>query len=380
MKSQVIIFSSSENLDIARDFANKLNEDDEIECTVWQDLPFALSNYTQRDLAVFGKKYDFALLIFGYEDKAVVRAKECDVTRDNVIYEYGLMSGLIGGDRCFIIDCISDDIINPHLPSDVKGITTLRFNTNLTNRRNILHECARKILSEMKRLGPNKHVSEDLMAQLSVVGLSAFYTTRSDFRLRKSDDGSSLELLKDYLSLARKSIKIIAFTFALSNTFGQVDSVFREKLKSFPDFTVTISLLNPFDPLYYSSCYMTVYRDSPDVLITEAKQNVDLLRKFRDSLDAKDKKRFSIRFHNTALFESAILIDDDESDGRIQIELKPYRVNVYESFAFEIKKSESSSAFYNKIRNSYDQLLNGSESLDEVDIFRDSPGSFIDYV
>ena len=74
MKPEVVIFSSSENLEIARDFANELNND--AKCIVWRDLPFALSNYTQKDLADFGKKYDFALLIFGFEDKAVIKGED----------------------------------------------------------------------------------------------------------------------------------------------------------------------------------------------------------------------------------------------------------------------------------------------------------------
>ena len=85
VKPKAVIFSSMENLGIARDFSNTLS--DSVDCTVWRDLPFALANYTQRDLAVFGKRYDFALLIFGYEDRAIIKDENYSVTRDNVVYE-----------------------------------------------------------------------------------------------------------------------------------------------------------------------------------------------------------------------------------------------------------------------------------------------------
>ena len=107
MKPKAVIFSAGESLRIARDFANALT--DIAECAVWKDLPFSLTDYTQRDLVTFGKQYDFALLVFGFEDKANIKGEDYNVTRDNVIYEFGLMSGLIGAERCLIIERLSGD-------------------------------------------------------------------------------------------------------------------------------------------------------------------------------------------------------------------------------------------------------------------------------
>ena len=366
MKPKTVIFSSLENLEIARDFANALHE--KVDCTVWKDLPFALASYTQKDLAVFGEEYDFALLIFGYEDNATIRDIEYKVTRDNVVYELGLMSGLIGSDRCFIIDCISNSSLKTQLPTDITGITTVRFDTDSTNRNNIILDCARSIISNINTRGPKKHVNKKLMSQLSVVGLSAFYTDRSDFRLRKADDGSSLEKLKDYLSIANKSIKNIVFTFAQGVVFENLCELFKEKLKASPDFNITISLLNPYDSLYYSSCCMTHNRkEKSDDLIAEANRSIRSLREFRNSLSSDEKKQFNIKFHNTALFEPAILIDENEDNGRIQVEIHPYRADVFDRYAFEVKKSNDGSNFYNKLKTSYNQLLDEAVSLDEID-------------
>jgi len=294
MKPKAVIFSSGESLDIANDFASKLRH--AVECIVWTKLPFKLGNFTQRELAAFGKQYDFALLVFGAEDKAVIRGEECNVTRDNVIYEYGLMSGLIGAERCIIIECFSDSIRSPHLPSDIKGIITVKFDTQLRDREIILHECVnRRIIPHVNKLGQNKCVSEDLISQLSVVGLSGFYRNRDDFKLRKSDDGRSLTQLKDYLESAHKSIKIVATTSAISNTYEKVSEIFTPKLRSSSNFTITISLLNPFNPVYFSSCFMSHDRRNPGELINEAKANLDLLREFRSKLSPKEKERFNIR-------------------------------------------------------------------------------------
>ena len=276
------------------------------------------------------------------------------------------MSGLIGADRCFIIECVSDSISNPHLPTDIKGITTVRFDTDKNKRMNIIHDCVKPIISTTKMLGIGRHINEDLLSQLSAVGMSMFYSKRDDFMLRKSDKGESLPSPSDYLNIANKSIKIVAFTYELGNKFGQLDKIFIAKLKSSPNFTITISLLNPFDPSYYSSCYKTHYRDNPDILISEAKHSAELLRKFRDTLDVESKKRFNLKFHNTALFEAAVLIDDDEDAGRIQVEIKPYAASVYGAYSFEIRRTDSNPIFYDKIKGSYDQLLDEATSIDEI--------------
>ena len=44
------------------------------------------------------------------------------------------------------------------------------------------------------------------------------------------------------------------------------------------------------------------------------------------SLIFNKQKRFSIKVHNTLPFGSAIILDGDLENGRIQIETKPYNV------------------------------------------------------
>jgi len=351
MKPKVVIFSSSEKLPLAKNIALWLRTD--VECTVWKNLPFALANYTPQELVAFAKEHDFALFIFGYEDKAVIRGKECNVTRDNVIYEFGLMSGLIAPERCFIIECVSESIPNPHSPSDIKGIITVPFNTDCTDKENELHACVTIIMRDINRLGrkQKKYVNENLVSQLSNIGLSAFYAKRADFGIfrRENDTSSPLEKPQDYLSIARKSIKAIVFSYFTSNVFENVRPILEEKLKSFPGFEITISLLNPYDTTYYSSCYMTHDRTGIGDLVKEAEISIGVLREFRDSLNSEAKERFHIKFHNTALFEPAILIDDDEDYGRIQVEIHAYKEIASERYAFEIKKSKGNSEFYNKI-------------------------------
>ena len=210
-------------------------------------------------------------------------------------------------------------------------------------------------------------LAEDLASQLSTIGLSAFYTKRADFdKFRKSDNGHPLEKLRDYLSIAQKSIKVVVFTFAQGVVFENLCELFEEKLNSFVDFNIVISLLNPYDPLYYSSCCLTHNRkDKFDFLISEAKQSLILLREFRNSLQPQNKERFTVKFHNTALFSPAVLIDEDNDNGRLQIEIHPYKVVVEDRFAFEIKNG-GNSVFYNRLKDSYNKLLSDATDIDKI--------------
>lgn len=380
MKPKVIVFSATESLHIARDFSAALARSGTCDCEVWRDLRFSLNGFVNIDLVAFGKKYDFALFIFGYEDEAKIKHKrvagseigktqieDCVATRDNVIYEYGLMSGLIGRERCFIIDCFSESYRYPtRLPSDVKGIQTVEYHIDVENRGNEIHLCLNEIIHSINKLKKKECINEDLVSRLSISGLSAFYFSREDFKFRKSDDGASLTQIKDYLNIAKKSIKIIAFTSAHSVIYGEAGKVLKAKIEEIPDFIVTVSLLNCFDPKYYLSNYVSLDRDSPDVLIREGEDGIEQLRKYRDELREENRTRFNIKLHNTAKFETAVLIDDEEDDGRIQIEIKPYKVNVFGAYSFEIRKTGSDLRFYDSIKDSYDKLLSDATDLDKV--------------
>ena len=73
--------------------------------------------------------YDFFIAVFAADDVANINDKSIDITRDNVIFEFGLFLGRIGLDRTFFV--LEDGV---KLFSDWNGITTTTFvrRANLT--------------------------------------------------------------------------------------------------------------------------------------------------------------------------------------------------------------------------------------------------------
>src|SRR5439155_18143873 len=63
---------------------------------------------------------DFGVFVFGADDVTNMRGEFLKVPRDNVVYECGLFSGVLGSTRCFMV---VPQEIRVHLPTDLLGIT-----------------------------------------------------------------------------------------------------------------------------------------------------------------------------------------------------------------------------------------------------------------
>lgn len=120
------------------------------------------------------------------------------------------------------------------------------------------------------------------------------------------------------------------------------------------DFCVTISLLNPFqDDLYKTlePVFATDYSSLQNMTRVALKR----LQALKDSLKEDQQKRFIIKMHNALPFGSAIILDCNHEQGRVQIETKPYKVHMRESFAFEFLNNGGQ--FYKTIVSSYFSLI-----------------------
>jgi hypothetical protein len=127
MKPTLFIGSSSESLTIAENLQSNLDKYAEV--TVWNQGVFRINESTFQSLLRAVEDFDFACMILGEEDIAIMRGTKKMITRDNVIFEMGLFLGRLGKDRVFIL---YEHSHMPDLPSDLLGITFLDF--DLTSR------------------------------------------------------------------------------------------------------------------------------------------------------------------------------------------------------------------------------------------------------
>ncbi len=113
----VFIGSSKEGLGIAQAIQLELEED--AVCTIWYQGVFGLSNGTLESLENALPRFHFAILVLTPDDVAIVRGKEVQLPRDNVLFELGLFMGHLGRKRVFVVYCNGE---STKLPSDLAGI------------------------------------------------------------------------------------------------------------------------------------------------------------------------------------------------------------------------------------------------------------------
>jgi predicted nucleotide-binding protein len=117
-KNRIFIGSSLEGKNIATKVISELRNQN-IEPLPWFDY-FKNSRPPLQELEQISLDIDGAILIGTPEDKAIIRQKKWSQMRDNVLYEYGLFSGIIGRSKCSLIVPDKEDF---RIPSDFLGVS-----------------------------------------------------------------------------------------------------------------------------------------------------------------------------------------------------------------------------------------------------------------
>lgn len=161
--------SSEEPLKVATLLKELLRED--LNVKIWNDPNvFKLSTTTFENLIKIVEKSDFGIFIFSPENE-VIRARELKLTATgNVIFEFGLFLGNLGGNRTFVVQRKSD---GEDRISDLVGMTVAEYiwdeRTGEDELREALSEVAAKILYEVKREGPKVNNKKELAALYRIV-------------------------------------------------------------------------------------------------------------------------------------------------------------------------------------------------------------------
>ena len=152
MKPRVFIGSSVESLEIAYELQENLEFYAEV--TVWTQGIFELSKYTLDSLLDVVDSSDFGIFIFSPDDISIIRDKEKNTVRDNVIFELGLFVGKLGKERAFIVMPRSCED-NLALPTDLIGITPALFDQDRQdgNMQAALGPASSKINKAIKKQG-----------------------------------------------------------------------------------------------------------------------------------------------------------------------------------------------------------------------------------
>lgn len=129
MKPKLFVGSSGQSLEVAHTIQESL--EDAIDVTVWDQDVFKPSQTTIHALLAALDNSDFGLFVLGADDASNSRGKVVQVPRDNVVFELGLFAGRLGMSRAFFI--MPEDVQDLQIPSDLLGVTSLRYKTERDN-------------------------------------------------------------------------------------------------------------------------------------------------------------------------------------------------------------------------------------------------------
>jgi predicted nucleotide-binding protein len=147
----IFLGSSSESLHIANQIEAGICGDD-VSINLWTSDVFLPSHFPIDDLSDQVRKSDFAVLIISSDDLVMSRNESYQAPRDNIIFELGLFMGALSRKRTFLM---YPDMDNVKLPSDLEGITTIRYVIDSDgNQLDNLKDVCAQIRTSVMRLGP----------------------------------------------------------------------------------------------------------------------------------------------------------------------------------------------------------------------------------
>jgi len=160
-------------------------------------------------------------------------------------------------------------------------------------------------------------------------GLSNFYASRADFaRFRNAAS------LIDYLRTAKYSIAVAAYWMAQGNEAEGIASDIADLALRPYERTVTIAVIDPTGPCIPE---LSHYLDIPqDDLVRRIQSSLSNLHIAWTRLGPDERNRLTIKVYKTIPVASVIILDGNLPDGRIQVDIKPYRVARNNSFSFEL--------------------------------------------
>jgi len=156
IEREVFICSSKEGLKYATALKRLLTSELKrygLYCTLWKDDGvFSLGQATIENLyrkAQELKEHNgYAIVVITPDDQIISRNETVYIPRDNIIFELGLLTGVLGRDFVY---CVSPSNIDVKIMSDWSGVTNAVYKYHKTPRSNTIDQNLRSAVSAISR-------------------------------------------------------------------------------------------------------------------------------------------------------------------------------------------------------------------------------------
>ena len=204
--------------------------------------------------------------------------------------------------------------------------------------------------SRLKRLWQQR----GLLRRMAAAGVSNFYASRAEYQSHRGAPG-----LTDYLATAHTSIKAATYWMAHGNEAEGAARVIADLVQQ-KNLEVDIAVIDPQSPhIAQLSEYLDIELEE---LRLRIRSSIARLLEARERLSPEAKTRLRIRSYQNLPIASVIMLDTDTDEGRVQLDIKPYRTPRDRSFGIELTGPDG--PLYQTVRDAWTQLV---ESAPEVD-------------
>ena len=196
----------------------------------------------------------------------------------------------------------------------------------------------------------NSDLPTQLTQALTEAGMTRFFTSREDYRKYRD----ARDTIGKYVSLASRTIEMVSINLASGHDMEQVADTFHAAITRPVPVKVVISLIDPErDHLIRSIA--PVLDLSEESLIRRIEDTMTSLQRLsKERLPPNRQSYLELWCHQALPNASAIILDGDETDGRVQLETKGFRTGMGKSWGFEV---QGGTAFYNTLKDSYRDLI-----------------------
>jgi hypothetical protein len=367
---KIFVGCSSEKLEIAGEIAAIL-EELQVTPLIWNEPGLFLPglNILNRLIEIAEQEVDAAILIYSPDDKIWYGEGKLGQPRDNVIFEHGLFTGVLGPESAIIIKVGK----GTKVATDFNGIEYIEYSNGkkirgkraitlwiqkLKNKSNS-KESVFKIDNQKITVTRKDLIKEDLILE---AGLKSFFPSRMYYPRFRDKIGS----IDSYVNTAKNSLIMVSINLMTGLPMDGLCDVLEKRLveEKKENFKATVSLLDPQEehlmksmaPIFNLEC------NKFSEMINEALSTLVI---FRNKLPSKYRKNFRISAHKSIPFGSAIIIDHEKPYGKIQIETKPYKAPLQKSFAFEVIPT-SDDGFYHTLVDGFIKLIDDGRVINNI--------------
>jgi uncharacterized protein len=194
-----------------------------------------------------------------------------------------------------------------------------------------------------------------LEAGVREAGISRFIPARRFYSQYRGGHDS----ISAYISDARQTLTMVSINLATGAAMEQIERAFAALLERENRVRIRVSLLD-YDREALMESIASVLNMRTQTITQRISDAMGSLLEFRHGLEPEPREQFELYLHRTIPSASAILIDANSPQGTIQLETKPYKAPLTQSWAVEVT---AGSDFFETLRSGYHDLISDGDEL-----------------